>query len=201
MKNLLICLTFALSVFAVENDPYKGFEVLPFDPQGWYAHTHRMEKVFKEHKIQVVVEIGSWLGKSTRHIATLLPKGGKVYAVDHWEGSPEHQNNERLTNLYHQFLSNVIHAGLTDKIVPVKMDSLSAAKQLEGTKVDLVYIDGAHETEPVLKDLNAWYPFVKGHGVICGDDWRWESVAKAVTIFAKENNLKIYHKKSFWQLY
>jgi predicted O-methyltransferase YrrM len=183
----------------VEN-PYKNVELLPFNPHGWYSNARRIEEIFKSRKIQTVVEVGSWLGCSTRHIATLLPQGGKVYAVDHWLGSTEHVGNEFVPQLYQQFLSNVIHAKLTDRIVPVKMESVKAAQHLKDLKVDLVYIDGAHDTESVLQDLRAWYPFVKGHGVICGDDWTCSTVADAVTLFAKENHLKIFQLRCFWKL-
>jgi predicted O-methyltransferase YrrM len=195
-KLLLAC----LACFSTTEDPYAGVEMLPFDPQGWYLNARDMEKIFKKHKIKTVVEVGSWLGTSTRHIASLLPRGGKIYAVDHWEGSIEHQSDPRTPHLYQQFLSNVIHTGLTNKIVPVKMASLEAASYLDGLQVDLVYLDGAHDTESVLQDLRAWYPFVKGHGIICGDDWGWSSVAEAVQIFARENGLKIHHRDNFWRL-
>lgn len=181
--------------------PYSELEtVLPFNPQGWYSNRKQMEAVFKENKIKTVVEVGSWLGQSTRHIASLLPKQGKVYAVDHWLGSVEHTGNDLVPTLYEQFLSNVIHAGLTDKIIPVRMESLMAAQYLFGTPVDLVYIDGAHDAESVLKDLEAWYPYVRGHGVLCGDDWTWPGVKQAVKTFAKKHRLEIYHKKAFWRL-
>jgi len=31
-----------------------------------------------------------------------------------------------------------------------------------------------------MKDIKLWYPFVKGHGVLCGDDYNWPGVGKAV---------------------
>lgn len=147
LKSVFITLILTIPGFCNEQDnlkpPYAGIEILPFDNHGWYSNSKRIKEIFKERKIETVVEIGSWLGKSTRHIATLLPEKGKIYAVDHWMGSVEHQNNERLPNLYQQFLSNVIHAKLTDKIVPIKMNSLDAANHLKNLKIDLVYIDGA----------------------------------------------------------
>lgn len=190
------------TVFAdVSDDPYANVEVLPFDPQGWYGNAKEMGQLFQNnHNIQTVVEVGSWLGASTRHIATLLPNGGKIYAVDTWLGSIEHQGDPRLPILYQQFLSNVIHTHLTDKIIPVRMESLKAAEYLQGLKVDLVYLDASHDTASVLMDLRAWYPYIQGHGIICGDDWGWDSVKTAVRIFAQENGLKIIHHKNFWRL-
>jgi predicted O-methyltransferase YrrM len=183
-------------------EPYRSVKLMPFNPEGWYVNSDQMESLFKQTKINVAIEVGCWLGLSTRHIATLLPPDGKLYAVDHWLGSIEHQDRLSLPTLYDQFLSNVIHAGLTHVIVPMKMSSLEAAPIIRsmGVVPDLVYIDASHDTESVLADLNAWFPFVKGHGILCGDDWTWGSVRTAVEIFAQEHQLKIDASENFWCL-
>lgn len=184
-------------------EPYKSVKLLPYDPQGWYFNAWQIEFVLKNHKVNTVIEVGSWLGQSTRHIASLLPSNGKVYAIDHWKGSVEHQATPGLEMIYEQFLSNVIHAGLTDKIIPIRMSSLEAAEYFRSNsiKADLIYIDASHDTESVLADLNAWFPLVKGHGIICGDDWRiFPTVRRAVEIFAEQNNLHVQASRNFWML-
>jgi len=188
--------------------PYTEVELLPFDPEyeGEYGHAKVFSKLFSRNKVEVVIEVGSWLGKSTRYLATKVPENGKVYAVDHWLGSEEHQPGERnytplIYHLYQQFLSNVIHEGLTHKIIPVRMSSLEGAKYLSDIKPDLIYIDASHTTENVLADLRAWYPYVKNRGVLCGDDWTWPPVAAAVKQFAQEENLVLeVPSHNFWHL-
>ncbi|MDB6082065.1 MAG: putative secreted protein [Chlamydiia bacterium] len=188
--------------------PYNSIPtVLPFDPHGWYYNGYPMKQLFnKNPQIKTVIEIGSWLGASTRHIAQLLPENGKVYAVDHWNGSLEHQSgnfawHESLPCLYEQFLSNVIRAKLTHKIIPVRMSSLEASKVLQVTP-DMIYIDAGHDTESVLKDLETWFPFVKGHGILCGDDYHWPTVAAAVDQFAIAHHLRVEVASNniFWRL-
>jgi predicted O-methyltransferase YrrM len=186
--------------------PYNDLkEVLPFNPKGMYINQIPIEQLIKKKKPKIVVELGCWLGQSTRHIASLLPEDGKVYAVDHWLGSEEHQHSLELSTLYEQFLSNVIHTNLTDKIIPFRMTTLQAADEFYrmNLKPDLVYIDAAHDEESVYADLTAYFPLVEGHGVLCGDDWNWGdgSVKKAVIKFARENRLKIeLHNDWFWIL-
>lgn len=181
--------------------PYQQEILLPFDDHGWYGNAEMIEKIFQQYPIKVVVEIGSWLGKSTRHLASLVPEGGMVYAIDHWKGSSEHQNgveSKFLPYLYEQFISNIIHAELTHKITPMRMSSLEAARIFNKIP-DLIYLDGSHEYDAVYQDLKAWFPFVKGHGILCGDDWWWGTTREAIVQFAKENNLCIFAEGNFWR--
>jgi len=54
-------------------------------------------------------------------------------------------------------------------------------------------------------DISEYYPLVKGHGIICGDDWGWGEdfpVMRAVKRFAVENNLRIEVPNGWiWVLY
>lgn len=186
-------------------EPYKSVNLLPFDPLGWYGHADVMERLFKVYKPKVVIEVGCWFGLSTRHMASLLPEGGVLYAVDHWLGSAEHQPGQsywhpKLPFLYEQFLSNVIHAQLTDKIVPVRISSIEASRVLATVSADLIYIDASHEYDAVYADIAAWYPLVKGHGLLCGDDYLDGdgSIRRAVDQFAADHNLVVRNEKSFW---
>ena len=100
-----------------------------------------------------------------------------------------------LPALYQQFLSNMVHAKLTDIVIPVRMTSLKAAQALSDKigQIDLVYIDASHDTYSVVLDLHTYLPFVQSSGgILCGDDWWFEDVKLAVKIFAKKHCLTIY---------
>jgi predicted O-methyltransferase YrrM len=198
-------LLFSINSHAELPAPYDTVELMPFSPQGWYQNGPSMEWLIRRGNVKTVIEVGSWLGLSTRHIAKTLPEDGIVYAVDHWLGSPNEDNSVfDMANLYRQFLSNVIHEKLTHKIIPIKMPSREAARFLT-VKPDLVYIDATHEFTQVMLDLILWFPFVKGHGVLCGDDYFWGSdypgpVKRAVDKFAQENNLIVHDDGWMWYL-
>ena len=206
MKKVL-ALVFAIHLLRAElPPPYHAVELLPFNPQGWYMNSSSMEWLIRRGNVKVVIEVGSWLGLSTRHIAKTLPENGVVYAVDHWLGSPNEDNSFMdISTLYAGFLSNVIHENLTHKIIPVKMTSLEASTYLKHVTPDLVYIDATHEFNSVLQDLILWFPFVKGHGVLCGDDYYWGTpgnfpVKQAVDVFANGNNLTVQNDGWLWYL-
>jgi predicted O-methyltransferase YrrM len=192
--------------------PYCHLEkVYPYDPFGWFSKPKEkvMKRLINETKAKVVVELGSFLGKSTRFIAHHLPSNGKVFAVDHWRGNIEHQNPERkdvfhkLDTLYEQFLSNIIHARLYNKVIPVKETSLDAINKIQ-TVPDLVFVDASHEYEDVLRDLVAWYPKLRPGGVLIGDDWNWgegKPVRKAVIDFATENRVPYFTEAGMWWIF
>ena len=200
IKYAFLLLLVVCQLQAEVPEPYRSLHVLPFDGQGWFGNDLPLKNIIHGMPIKTVLEVGSWLGCSTRFFATELPEDGKVYAVDTWLGSEEellHQVDPRLPFLYQQFLSNVIHAGLTHKIIPVRMKSLEAAAALN-VKADLIYLDGAHDTVNVFNDILAWYPHLSEYGIMCGDDWMWPTVEVAVREAAKILNKKVNSYYNFW---
>jgi len=189
--------------------PYSEIEtLLPYDNHGWYSNATHIEKLVKEYNVKVAVEVGSWLGLSSRHIASILPENGKLYCIDHWLGTDEYSEKDRkkyFPTLYEQFLSNTIHANLCDKIIPIRVDSSDGAQILLENRVtpDLIYIDACHYEESVYNNLKSYYPLIKNRGIICGDDYARPggAVKRAVHRFANENNLKVIANSYwFWQL-
>lgn len=177
-----------------EPAPYNGLHnILPFNPFGMFFNAKYISKLCENNDIVNVVEIGSYFGLSTRYIASLLPKGGKLYAIDSWQ---------YFDGMYEQFLSNIVLKGLTQKVVPIKQRSDVAVHDIcsLNMKFDLIYVDGDHETLPVLADLELYYPLLAQKGVICGDDWLIQSVRIAVLIFAQKHNLSVYGACNFWFL-
>ncbi|MBP9765528.1 class I SAM-dependent methyltransferase [Candidatus Babeliales bacterium] len=215
MKNIVysfisICCLTSWQIHALDlatlPAPYNQLTtLLPFNGHHFYMNAVWMERLFKENKPKVVVEVGSWLGGSARHMASLMGQDGRLYAVDTFEGAENLLTDERFSwmvpTLYEQFLSNVVHAGLTDRIIPVKMKSIDAADFLKQSigYADLVYIDAAHDTDSVYQDITAYFPLVAEHkGIMCGDDWMHPPVQEAVLKYATENHLAVYGGDNFW---
>jgi len=184
-------------------DPYRNVSLMPFNPHGWYQNADEVEYLIKKHSVKTIIEVGSWLGASTRHMGSLLPEeDGILFAVDTWLGSPNEDGDLKvLETLYDQFLSNVIHVNLCHKIIPIRMDSLKAADKMT-TIADFIYIDATHLYDECLADCRAWYPHVKEGGIFCGDDWDWGTggVEKAVRQFCKENDLEVRTNGLFWYI-
>lgn len=178
-------------------EPYRSIKNLPMDEHGWFFNGPFIEDIFKKKQIRTIIEVGSWLGLSTRFMARLLPADGKIYAVDTWQGSIEHKKDARLPTLYQTFLSNVKHAELTDKIIPFRMTSLEASQALN-VQADLIYIDASHEAEDVYDDIIAWAPHLKEDGILCGDDWNTDGVKQGVTQASIDLQKEIHFFGTFW---
>lgn len=201
MKKLIILMTCLSSLlFGDIPEPYRSVKDLPFDNHGWFCNGRQLEHIISQRSPKIVIEIGSWLGSSTRFIASNIPQDGVVYAVDTWKGSQNedaHLQDSRLPYLYHLFLSNVKHANLTTKIIPIRMESIEASKALN-IQADLIYLDGAHDTPSVIEDIMNWYPHLNEGGLMCGDDWVWDSVQDAVIQCAIRLNKKVREQQNFW---
>ena len=137
-----------------------------------------------------IVELGSWKGLSTIWLANAVKdkNDGKslVYAVDTWEGSSEHKDilkEYEKDQLYNEFLNNVLIAGVSDFVVPLRGDTISVSRQWRiEHKIGLLHIDASHEYDSVRKDFEFWSPLVMEGGIIVFDDVpTWPGPSRIIT--------------------
>jgi MMP 1-O-methyltransferase len=119
----------------------------------------------------VIVEIGSWKGRSTIWLARGSRAGRRVRvcAVDPHTGSAEHQRPGLYVSTLDEFRRNVAAAGVDDIVVPVVATSEEAARIMTGP-VELVFIDGAHEYEAAKLDVLTWLPRLVDGGIMALHD-------------------------------
>lgn len=120
-----------------------------------------------------IVEVGCWKGFTTAHLADAIKDlHGIVWAVDHWKGNEGTAQEEIVlrTDIYALFEKNLRTLKLRDFIKPLKMDSITASKEIVDATIDLVFLDADHRYNEFYADLMAWYPKVKIGGIITGHD-------------------------------
>jgi predicted O-methyltransferase YrrM len=119
----------------------------------------------------VIVEIGSWKGKSTIWLAKGSKAGNnvKIYAIDPHSGSPEHKEWYGNIRTFEEFKSNIKTAEVDDIVIPIVKSSFEVASNFH-EPVELIFIDGAHEFEAVNQDFELWFPKVVDHGLIAFHD-------------------------------
>ncbi|MFI5457154.1 MAG: class I SAM-dependent methyltransferase [Isosphaerales bacterium] len=140
---------------------------------------------------RLVVELGSWVGLSTRFIADHAPHA-VVIAVDHWAGSPEHQRKPTwkamLPTLYETFLA--LCWDYRHRVIPLRMTTLEGLRVVagHGLEPDLIYVDAEHSDVAVTGEIELIrrsFP----RAAIIGDDYDWPGIAPAMADAARRHNL------------
>lgn len=119
----------------------------------------------------VIVEIGSWKGKSTLWLGkgSMAGKKVKVWAIDPHTGSEEHHKVFGKVWTFDAFNKTIANAGLQPIVFPLLKTSSDAAVNFENP-VELIFIDGAHDYESVKSDFELWFPKVIEGGIMAFHD-------------------------------
>lgn len=125
-----------------------------------------------------IVEIGSYLGRSTRALADNT--SGRVWAIDDWKGprDPEFRVQIERNGLFDKFCVNLADH-IAHKVIPIVADHGETDK-FPDIRPDMVFIDGSHQYEDVKRDIGFWKARLVPGGLLCGHDANWEGVSRAV---------------------
>lgn len=149
----------------------------------------------------VIVEIGSWKGKSTIWLGKGSLDGNrvKVHAIDPHTGSPQHTEmfGEGVWT-FHNFKCNIEAAGVKDVVEPHVGFSVEVASTFQ-QPVEMIFIDGLHEWDGVRGDFDAWYPkVVDGGWMAFHDSTCWPDVLRLVKdyVFKSQHFRKVRWRSS-----
>ena len=181
--------------------------------------TEELEYVFScicKFNTKRIFEVGSFLGASAIVMSEVCKKNfnikPEIVCIDTWLGSIDHwfsdeyRNDLKIKNgypnIFYQFLGNVLRFGHQDCIVPFPCTSLDAAKFFLKEKItaDIVYIDGAHDYDSVLRDCFFYYDVLNPGGVLFGDDFHISNrdVMTAVQDFVVTKKVKLLVSNAKW---
>ena len=201
---------------SIIGEPYLDF-TNPFNRQpnlkyDWTQLTERtLEQAFAllphgGRGVQLVVEVGSFVGKSSVLIGNFLRKRASpapLLCIDTWLGDlgmllgqiypVEMGKHNGRSTLYDLWLLNMMEHNLTERVLPLVTPSLLGARTLEYLRlaVDVLYLDSAHEYRETFMELSAYWPVVKPGGLLLGDDLNWKAVAHDVILFSRTHNLTL----------
>jgi hypothetical protein len=144
------------------------------------------------------VEVGVLNGDYSEKIYNYYRKkfDFEFYLVDPWKSFSDY-DQKMLDQCYKNVLNKFKNI---KKVKILKQTSEQASKKFANESLDFVYIDGNHEYNYVSKDLRLWFPKLRSHGVLFGDDYsRSYGVHKAVNQFAFDNKLSVKFSDNYKQ--
>jgi len=129
------------------------------------------------------VEVGSWMGRSATFMAVEIINSGKSIkfdCIDTFKFIPNGSTDDSHfpKNLYRTFRKNI--EPVKHIITPIKSTSCIASNSYEDGSLDFVFLDGGHDYDSILNDINAWYPKVKKGGIISGSHKNIEALNNSV---------------------
>lgn len=112
------------------------------------------------HAGDVVVEIGSFQGRSMSVLANAAPAGVTLYAIDPHGGNDrgpqeidgyaaEAESDAKI------FLDNLARAGVAERVTYLRKYANQAFADVPGP-INLLYVDGAHRFKPASEDIRDW---------------------------------------------
>jgi len=107
----------------------------------------------KESQPDRIVELGTYIGESTRYMAMLAPEA-EVWTVD---SNPDAKKQVEAEPKY-------------SNIRAFTADSVEFATHYDGKPIDLLFIDANHDYTLTMANYRTWAPFVADDGLIVMDD-------------------------------
>jgi Methyltransferase domain len=144
---------------------------------GWFEEVNAASQfvVLEELRPRHIVEIGSYLGRSTVFYAKAL----EVLGID------------ELPSL-DMFRSHLAAAGVADRVETIVATSHEAAASWSAP-IDFLFIDGWHSYDAVLQDGHDWLPHLQPDGVALFDDAnRYKDVSSAIDHLAADGTMHLY---------
>ena len=149
-------------------------------------------------KYSNIVELGSYMGRSTRVLGDNTK--GKVLAIDTFNGPVEAPHPLDPETIYQCFVENLKDLIISGKVIPWKQDHATVV--IEPLTYDMIFIDGSHDYESVIRDITKGLDALKHGGLLCGHDANWPGVNQATQELlpgvqvAPQTNIWYYEKKT-----
>ena len=179
------------------------------------GHGETFLKEVLNKKPKSFLEIGVFHGVTARNVCELLYQihgnDFKYVGLDLFEKSdqnkfeviPSTNFKNPFKKFYHQYImrqdpysieavSNLLKK-FKNQVHLIKGNSNQVLKKMDMSKIDFVFLDGGHQYNTVVNDLNSCMDVLKFNGSILCDDYNLGSapgVKKAMDEFVKTNNFK-----------
>ena len=183
------------------------------DVPGWFSEKDFtfMQRLCWKLSPGVVVELGTWVGRSLVALAPICRERGCLYvAVDDFNAGTdktfmrmEYEMNGGGEKIRKILDIVVAHFGLGDTTDIRVDDSAGAAGQFVDETVELCFVDAGHQAGMVRGDIRAWWPKIVPGGCLSGHDYEWpdeagNGVKEVVDEFVEREGLSLLTGGRCW---
>ena len=163
--------------------------------QGWMAEDELeflYNMVADAGPDDLIVELGSWKGRSTAALYSAMHGNQTVVTVDTWLGQADIRFEAHSEVLQHdiflEFLDNMRIFGIEPRwfntnssgACYLRMESSDAASLFKDRPINRLFVDCDHNK--VGEDIDSFSPYMaKNDAILCGHDFNWIGVKESVT--------------------
>jgi predicted O-methyltransferase YrrM len=166
---------------------------------GWFNETNAVAifAVLAELQPMRVVEIGSYMGRSTVFFGGSLRefgKGGRVTSIDPHSGDRQHRESFGMAEIpsFDMFQTHIRLAGVEELVDPIVATSSETAKEWT-EPFQFLFVDGWHSYDAVLADGREWLPMLSEDGVVVFDDaLQYDDVRRAIIELNREGTIHLW---------
>lgn len=146
-----------------------------------------------EHKPSVIVEIGTFGGRSIAVFALALKSLGKgiVFGIDPWEAAPcneggntpesdEYWNTYDWDKLVKEYFEYFQRNNLLKYHAHFRKKDVDCLSYFADNSIDILHIDSNHSALTACQTVELWLPKLKPQGILVMDDTDWDGVKVAV---------------------
>jgi predicted O-methyltransferase YrrM len=157
------------------------------------------------HKGMRALEIGSWLGATTVVLADVASyHSGTVDCVDTWSGSG--MEGDHLSTLashgkdviIEEFKRNMTDYGLINHISIFRGRTDDILQNMASNTYDIIFIDGCHQYDQVVRDIESCKHLVSPTGIICGHDYEKRGSSVSASHIKKSQDLSVERSIPHW---
>ena len=166
-------------------------------------------------KPKTFLEVGVFHGVTARNVCELLNKihknDFKYIGLDLFEESDENKNeiipNTKFSNslktIYFRYIKRLnpyskeavqdLLSKFKNNVYLIKGNSNKVLKEMDMSKIEYVFLDGGHDYNTVINDLNNCKEVIDNNGTVLCDDYDLgyaPGVKKAIDEFIEQNNFK-----------
>lgn len=162
------------------------------------GHLSRLEgaelsHIVSKNKSKKIIEIGSFLGRSTNFIGMNKDESDELHCIDTWQNDAMSDGN---WDTYQTFLDNT--KGLKN-IAIHRGYSREFENNFNDKSIDILFIDADHSYEGCKEDIVNFFPKVKSGGIVIFHDYGNPcGVKKAVDELVKDNCINFYTSDSMF---